>query len=211
MRTVAISRLNVTATESPGAGPRAFRRGSAREEVPPGDGERDRGDAAQDDRRHGREQRRGRARLERASNELGAFESGAAAALLGAVPAVVLGGIATIALAAAWSRLFPELTRVGRLEDLRPRDSVGVTFKPLMATVRIPPILRPEAGNNRQVEIDGETVREVLESLVATYPPLRERIFDESDELPQFLNVFIDGTDIRLDDGLETKVGRARP
>jgi molybdopterin converting factor small subunit len=76
-----------------------------------------------------------------------------------------------------------------------------------MAIVRIPPILRPDAGNNRQVEIEGETVREVLESLVATYPPLRERIFDESDELPQFLNVFIDGTDIRLDDGLETKVG----
>jgi sulfur-carrier protein len=76
-----------------------------------------------------------------------------------------------------------------------------------MAIVRIPPILRPDAGNNRQVEIEGETVRQVLESLVATYPPLRERIFDESEELPQFLNVFIDGTDIRLDDGLETKVG----
>ena len=55
-----------------------------------------------------------------ASNELGAFESGLAAALLGAVPAVVLGGIATIALAAVWSRVFPELAHVGRLEDLRP-------------------------------------------------------------------------------------------
>ena len=76
-----------------------------------------------------------------------------------------------------------------------------------MATVRIPPILRPDAGNNRQVEVEGDTVREVLQSLVGTYPPLRERIFDESDELPQFLNVFIDGTDIRLSDGLETKVG----
>ena len=76
-----------------------------------------------------------------------------------------------------------------------------------MATVRIPPILRPEAGNNRQVEVEGETVREVLESLVATYPPLRERIFDQSDELPQFLNVFVDKTDVRLADGLETKIG----
>ena len=55
-----------------------------------------------------------------ASNELGAFESGVAAALLGAVPAVVIGGIATIALAGIWSRLFPELSHVGRLEDLRP-------------------------------------------------------------------------------------------
>jgi molybdopterin converting factor small subunit len=76
-----------------------------------------------------------------------------------------------------------------------------------MATVRIPPILRPDAGNNRQVEVEGETVRQVLESLVETYPPLRERIFDASDELPQFLNVFIDGTDVRLSEGLETKVG----
>jgi molybdopterin converting factor small subunit len=76
-----------------------------------------------------------------------------------------------------------------------------------MATVRIPPILRPDAGGNREVEVDGATVREVLESLVATYPPLRERIFDEGDELPQFLNVFIDGTDVRLSNGLETEVG----
>jgi sulfur-carrier protein len=75
-----------------------------------------------------------------------------------------------------------------------------------MATVRIPPILRPEAGNNRQLEVAGQTVREVLEALVATYPPLRERIF-EGDELPQFLNVFIDGSDVRLFEGLETPVG----
>ncbi len=54
-----------------------------------------------------------------ASNELGAFESGVAAALLGAVPAVVIGGIATIAIAAAWTRLFPELAKVDRLDELR--------------------------------------------------------------------------------------------
>ncbi len=72
-----------------------------------------------------------------------------------------------------------------------------------MATVRIPPILRTEAGGNRQLEVAGATVREVLENLIADYPPLRERIFD-GDELPQFLNVFIDGSDIRLRDGLDT-------
>jgi len=55
-----------------------------------------------------------------ASNELGAFESGVAAALLGAVPAVVLGGGLTIVLALAWPRLFPELAGVDRLEDVRP-------------------------------------------------------------------------------------------
>ena len=55
-----------------------------------------------------------------ASNELGAFESGVAAALIGAVPAVVVGGIATIVIAGLWWRLFPSLARVDRLDDLRP-------------------------------------------------------------------------------------------
>jgi MFS family permease len=55
-----------------------------------------------------------------ASNELGAFESGVAAALVGAVPAVVIGGVATLAIAAVWWRLFPALARVDRLDELRP-------------------------------------------------------------------------------------------
>jgi transmembrane secretion effector len=54
------------------------------------------------------------------SNELGAFESGVAAALIGAVPAVVLGGVATIVVAGVWWRLFPSLARVDSLDDLRP-------------------------------------------------------------------------------------------
>ena len=55
-----------------------------------------------------------------ASNELGAFESGVAAALVGAVPAVVAGGVATIVVAAAWSRLFPPLANVDRIDELQP-------------------------------------------------------------------------------------------
>ena len=55
-----------------------------------------------------------------ASNELGAFESGLAAALIGATPAVVAGGAVTIGIAAIWPRFFPELARVDRLEDVRP-------------------------------------------------------------------------------------------
>jgi MFS family permease len=55
-----------------------------------------------------------------ASNELGAFESGLAAAILGATPAVVAGGIVTVALAAVWPRVFPALARVDRLEDVQP-------------------------------------------------------------------------------------------
>jgi hypothetical protein len=54
----------------------------------------------------------------RASNELGAFESGVAAALLGAVPAVVIGGIASMAVAVLWCFWFPSIRRVDRFEDL---------------------------------------------------------------------------------------------
>ena len=46
-----------------------------------------------------------------ASNELGEFESGTLAAFVGAVPAVVIGGVATVAVAALWGRLFPALRR----------------------------------------------------------------------------------------------------
>ncbi|MBA3400947.1 MAG: MFS transporter [Actinobacteria bacterium] len=55
-----------------------------------------------------------------ASNELGAFESGVAAALVGAAPAVLFGGVATIAIAVLWWRLFPSLAQVDRLDELRP-------------------------------------------------------------------------------------------
>jgi MFS family permease len=60
-----------------------------------------------------------------ASNELGAFESGFAAALVGAVPAVIVGGVATVAIAAIWWRAFPSLRQVDRLDELRPSTVTG--------------------------------------------------------------------------------------
>ena len=55
-----------------------------------------------------------------ASNELGAFESGLVASLIGTVAAVVAGGVAMIGIAAAWPRVFPALSRLGRLDELKP-------------------------------------------------------------------------------------------
>jgi MFS family permease len=51
-----------------------------------------------------------------ASNQLGDFRAGSVAALLGAVPAAVLGGVGTLVVAALWMKLFPELRRLERLE-----------------------------------------------------------------------------------------------
>lgn len=65
-----------------------------------------------------------------ASNELGAFESGLAAALIGAVPAVAIGGAITIVLALVWGRLFPPLAQVDRLEDVRPLEVPASVAEP---------------------------------------------------------------------------------
>ncbi len=77
-----------------------------------------------------------------------------------------------------------------------------------MAEIRIPPVLRPEAGGERLVDVDAGTVREALDTLVARFPALRARVL-EGDGVPSFLNVFVDGNDVRLLSGLETAVSPA--
>jgi MFS family permease len=57
-----------------------------------------------------------------ASNQLGEFESGTAAALLGAVPAVVLGGVGAVAAALFWGWRFPDLRRIDRLSTVTSTD-----------------------------------------------------------------------------------------
>ncbi|HUJ56346.1 MAG TPA: MFS transporter [Gaiellaceae bacterium] len=57
-----------------------------------------------------------------ASNELGAFEAGGMASLLGTARAVVLGGALMIGFAASWPRLFPAFARLGRLDELEPAE-----------------------------------------------------------------------------------------
>jgi hypothetical protein len=54
------------------------------------------------------------------SNELGEFESGVVAAWLGAVAAVVVGGVGTLAIVLLWMRLFPALASVDRLDAAQP-------------------------------------------------------------------------------------------
>jgi molybdopterin converting factor small subunit len=74
-----------------------------------------------------------------------------------------------------------------------------------MAEIRIPPVLRPDAGGQRLVDVDAGTVREALDSLVDRFPALRPRVL-EGDGVPSFLNVFVDGDDVRLLGGLDTEV-----
>jgi MFS family permease len=61
-----------------------------------------------------------------ASNQLGAFESGLAASLVGTVPAVVGGGVITLGIALSWRRLFPAVARIDRLQEIRPAGEPGL-------------------------------------------------------------------------------------
>ncbi|MGZ4292203.1 MAG: MoaD/ThiS family protein [Gaiellaceae bacterium] len=74
-----------------------------------------------------------------------------------------------------------------------------------MSTVRVPPVLRAEAGGAREVEAAGSTVRELLEDLATRIPALGSRVYGEG-ELQSFVNVYVDGEDVRTRDGLDTPV-----
>ena len=79
-----------------------------------------------------------------------------------------------------------------------------------MAEIRIPPVLRPEAGGERVVSVDdAETVADALQTLVERYPGLRSRVLDDGGAVPSFLNIFVEGEDIRLLSGLQTSVAPA--
>jgi MFS family permease len=65
-----------------------------------------------------------------ASNQLGYFESGLAASLVGTIPAVVGGGVMTILIALSWGRIFPALADVDRLEQVRPDAAAAAVGVP---------------------------------------------------------------------------------
>jgi molybdopterin converting factor small subunit len=71
--------------------------------------------------------------------------------------------------------------------------------------VRIPPTLRAETSGEREVEASGRTVRELLDDLMGRFPTLRGQLL-EDDELAPFVNVYVEGEDVRTRDGLETRV-----
>jgi molybdopterin synthase sulfur carrier subunit len=74
-----------------------------------------------------------------------------------------------------------------------------------MSVVRVPPVLRAEAGGEREVEASGATVRELLENLSVTLPALGSKVYAEG-AIQSFVNVYVDGEDVRTRDGLDTPV-----
>jgi len=75
-----------------------------------------------------------------------------------------------------------------------------------VATVRIPGSLRAHVGGASMLEVEGDTVRDVLDALTSAHPDIRARLIGDDGELRRFVNVFVDDEDIRHRDGLHTPV-----
>ncbi len=76
----------------------------------------------------------------------------------------------------------------------------------MAVTIRIPTQLRPLAGGNATVAVEGATVADALKGLESAHPGFEDRLFDESGKLRRFVNIFLAEEDIRFLDGLETPI-----
>jgi MoaD family protein len=76
--------------------------------------------------------------------------------------------------------------------------------------VKIPTQLRAAAGGESDIEVEGGTVGEVLDALFDRHGELRDRLSDGDGGLRRFVNVYVDGEDIRFRDGLDTPVADGR-
>ena len=75
-----------------------------------------------------------------------------------------------------------------------------------MTAVRIPSVLRPSVGGEKELDVQGSTVGEVVDGLVARFPSLRDLLLTGVGQLNRFVNVYVNGQDVRYLDGLATKV-----
>ena len=74
-------------------------------------------------------------------------------------------------------------------------------------TVRVPGPLRRLTNGSAEVQVEGSTVGDALQHLDTEYPGFRDRLYDESGKLRQFINIYVNDSDIRFGQGLDTPVG----
>jgi len=73
--------------------------------------------------------------------------------------------------------------------------------------VRIPPVLRTQVNGQKEIEASGSTVGELVNDLVTRYPQIGEQILAADGGLHRFVNVYLNGQDVRYMQLLETPVG----
>jgi molybdopterin synthase sulfur carrier subunit len=76
----------------------------------------------------------------------------------------------------------------------------------MASKVIIPTLLRRLTGDADTVEVEARTVKEVIDRLDEQYPGFRPRVCDDGGELRRFINIYVDGEDIRFLDSLSTQV-----
>ncbi len=74
-------------------------------------------------------------------------------------------------------------------------------------TVRIPTPLRKLTQEQDVVDASGATLADIVVDLESSYPGLQDRLIDETGEIRRFVNVFVNGEDVRFLDGLGTAIG----
>ena len=74
----------------------------------------------------------------------------------------------------------------------------------MSVSVRIPTPLRRVTNGQDKVSIEGATLNEIVASLDAQFPGFKERLCDEQGELRNFVNIYVNGEDVRFLDGLST-------
>ena len=75
-----------------------------------------------------------------------------------------------------------------------------------MATAKIPPVLRPSTGGEKEVPVEGASVGEALNALAEAHPDTKGQLFGEDGSLNRYVNVYLNDEDVRVLDGLETGV-----
>ena len=78
-----------------------------------------------------------------------------------------------------------------------------------MSTVYIPSVLRANVGGAKSIELEGDSIRGVVEALVARHPALGSQLLTEDGDLNRFVNVYVNGQDVRYLAGLDTPVAPA--
>ncbi len=73
-------------------------------------------------------------------------------------------------------------------------------------TVRIPTPLRSMTGGANKVELEVADLSQMIDRLESDYPGFKERLLDEEGELRYFVNIYVNGEDIRFDQGLGTAI-----
>ena len=75
-----------------------------------------------------------------------------------------------------------------------------------MATVRIPSPLRRYTNNQSKVESNGANIIQLIENLETQYPGVKSRLCDDSGQIKRYVNIFVNGEEIRTLQGDETAI-----